>query len=305
MRKRIIVFGVLMLGSVLIAPQLEAQTPTPRPAPTARRESPRGWIGIMFQRGDANGLLVVSQVYRDSPAQRAGIQEGDTIVLWNGRRDVAEAMAGRQVEPGDTIRVRLRRGGQRDQDLAIVATPRPVLGSVRSPDGDVIVLGPLPNGREVRVFADSLRVRADSLHQRLELLLRDSLGPRLREFERMVPEFRGIPEIDVRFPDGDAFVFDLGRRSVAGAEFTEVNEGLGSYFGTDGGVLVLTVAPETPAARAGLQPGDVVTQIDGQAVETVAAVRRAVTRARARDIRRVELTVVRKGQRRELEMRWE
>ena len=69
--------------------------------------------------------------------------------------------------------------------------------------------------------------------------------------------------------------------------------------------VVRAVTAGSPAARAGLQPGDVVTQIDGQAVETVAAVRRAVSRAQARDTRRVELTVVRRGQRRELEMRWE
>lgn len=94
----------------------------------------------------------------------------------------------------------------------------------------------------------------------------------------------------------------LGSRSVAGAEFSELNEGLADYFGTDRGVLVLRVAPDTPAARSGLRAGDVVVSAGGQSVERVHEIREAVLESRDRD---VELVVVRRGARQGLRLRWE
>jgi C-terminal processing protease CtpA/Prc len=305
MRKTLILIGAALLTVGTAATHLEAQTMPSRGQ--ARVSAPRGRLGMMYR--PTNETVVVTDVLRDSPAERAGLQVGDTITLWNGRRDVATAMGERDLQPGDTVRVRVRRGPRREETLAIVAAERPesVVMRRRGDDGeDVVVIRPEALTRRMRVMSDSLMLRADSLHQRIELLMRDSLGPRLRDFER-----RQLPEIEARFRelegafDGEAFMIDLGRRSVAGAEFAEVNEGLASYFGTDDGVLVLKVAPETPAARAGLQAGDVVVRVDGQEVGAIAELRRAVARAQGRTGRSVRLEVLRKSQRRELEMRWE
>jgi S1-C subfamily serine protease len=243
----------------------------------------------------------------ETPAARAGVQRGDTVTRWNGRRDVATATRERALQPGDTVRLRVRRGPQRDETLAVVAAERPdIIASRRGPDGEeIIVIRPESVARQMRIMSDSLIVRADSLHERIQLLMRDSIGPRLREFERTQ-----LPRIEERLKrmeeafDGDEFVISLGQRSVAGAEFAEVNEGLSSYFGTDDGVLVLKVAPETPAARAGLRPGDVVVEVDDQEIDAISELRRAVSRAQARESRSVKLEVLRKGQRRELELRW-
>lgn len=279
--------------------------------PAAAQTTP-GWIGVMQRPVEGGQAVVVDEVLEGSPAGRAGVQEGDTIVLWNGRRDVAAAVRERGLQVGDTVRLRVRRGSQRDRDLAVVAGRRPagVVTMRRDGDDDVIVVRPNEIARQLRLRSDSLSVRADSLHRRVQIFLRDSLGSRLRELERFE-----MPDVEIRmremegafrrgFPN-DAFVFDLGRRAVGGAEFAPLNEGLADYFGTASGVLVLTVAPETPAARAGLLAGDVVVEVDGDSVDDVAELRRLVTRAQARESRRVQLEVLRKGQRRNLEMRWE
>ena len=267
---------------------------------TTRVAVARGWLGIMFLPSETGEALVVGDVSPNSPAARAGLQVGDTVTLWNGRRDVATASRERPLQAGDTVQLRVRRGRERERTLTIVASGRAetILSRRRSADGDeVFEIRPDALARQMRIFSDSLVIRADSLHQRIQ-----------RDFERMaIPEFeaqiRRMEDAMGRW-DGDAFVVSLGQRSVAGAEFAEVNEGLSSYFGTDDGVLVLKVAPETPAARAGLQAGDVVVRVDDQPVGAINELRRAVARAQTRDARSVKLQVLRKGQRRELEMRW-
>jgi S1-C subfamily serine protease len=81
-----------------------------------------------------------------------------------------------------------------------------------------------------------------------------------------------------------------------------MNEGLGRYFRTSEGLLVLQVAPESPAARGGLEAGDVVVRAGGRDVKDVGDLREAFSDADARTVR---LTVVREGRRRELDVRWE
>jgi S1-C subfamily serine protease len=314
MRTTTVLIGTALL-TLGIAAGAEAQRPAPRAQPRVQPRAERvavarGWLGILFREADGDEeTMVVGNVMRDSPAARAGLQVGDTVTLWNGRRDVETAMRERALEPGDTVRVRVRRGGAQ-RELTIVAGNRPqtVVFSGQSPEGeDLYIIRPREIERQMRVFSDSLMVRADSLHQKLQLMLRDSLGARLREFE-----FKELPQLQAQlrameFPEfgRDGFVFELGTRSVAGAEFAEMNEGLAPHFGTDEGVLVLKVAAETPAARAGLQAGDVVVRVNDQPVSEIAELRRAVARAQTRAPRTVTLQVVRRGQRTDLQMRWE
>lgn len=68
--------------------------------------------------------------------------------------------------------------------------------------------------------------------------------------------------------------------AVAGAELEQLNPGLADYFGgVSDGVFVLRVAEATPAASAGLRPGDIVQTVNGRHVLTIAALREAVTDA--------------------------
>jgi membrane-associated protease RseP (regulator of RpoE activity) len=87
-----------------------------------------------------------------------------------------------------------------------------------------------------------------------------------------------------------------GLRGVAGAELVAMEPELAEYFrGVTGGLLVLRVAPGTPAGRAGLRPGDVITAAGGREATGPADLRALLAAPEAGPL---ELTVVRQGRRR-------
>lgn len=71
----------------------------------------------------------------------------------------------------------------------------------------------------------------------------------------------------------------FGARGRLGATLSPLGDQLARYFGVKQGLLVTFVATDSPAGRAGLIAGDVLTAVDGQAVsrssEVAARVRRA------------------------------
>lgn len=72
------------------------------------------------------------------------------------------------------------------------------------------------------------------------------------------------------------------RHRLAGAAFHPLSAGLAEFVaGSDRGLLVLEVLPGTPADRLGLRPGDVVVEVGGRAVESVAGLRRALAAGEA------------------------
>lgn len=121
-----------------------------------------------------------------------------------------------------------------------------------------------------------IHARADSLRQvlaRRALSRRDPMPAPGRPGAGAVPLPDGPPDVHVfSFRIADHVL--AGERGVAGAELTPLDPDLAEYFrGARRGLLVLRVAPGSPAARAGLRPGDVITRAAGREIDSVAALR--------------------------------
>lgn len=108
------------------------------PPPLAGQEvavtaPPEGWLGIRYalevrpapNRPDGEPTMVILDVQDDSPARRAGVAPGDTVLRIDGRAVSARALAGlRALEPGQRVRLTLRREG-RTVNADLVSGRRP------------------------------------------------------------------------------------------------------------------------------------------------------------------------------------
>jgi membrane-associated protease RseP (regulator of RpoE activity) len=96
---------------------------------------------------------------------------------------------------------------------------------------------------------------------------------------------------------GDGMVFAFGNNRRIGVSTMQLTKHLAEYFGVaEGqGVLVTSVADDSPAAKAGIKAGDVITAIDGEKVERAGDVTRGINKKKEGD---VTLTVIRKGNQR-------
>jgi serine protease Do len=83
-----------------------------------------------------------------------------------------------------------------------------------------------------------------------------------------------------------------------------LDETLGEPYGTDHGLLILRVGPRTPAARAGIQKGDVLISVDGRELHSVPALIRAVERAEKAEKAEVRIELLRKKDRKVVMLQW-
>lgn len=99
------------------------------------------------------------------------------------------------------------------------------------------------------------------------------------------------------------FVMHMGDVGYAfGARLTTLSRMLRSELNApDGGILVLEVAPATPAERAGLRPLDVIVRADGKLVLTPTALVRLIGE---KDGKSLSLELVRRRQAEEVRVVW-
>ena len=97
------------------------------------------------------------------------------------------------------------------------------------------------------------------------------------------------------------YPFLLGRNRVAGAMLTEVSPELGSYFGVEGGLLVVDVEEGSPADQVGFVPGDVIVEARGEALGGLLLELRRTFNSPGRE--GTVLTIMRAGERMELTIR--
>lgn len=88
---------------------------------------------------------------------------------------------------------------------------------------------------------------------------------------------------DGKAPDVQVFPFEgkLGPRGYLGVGLTDLTPALRAHFGVpeESGVMVSDVEPGSPAEKAGIKVGDVITTFDGQAIENTFELRLKVRQA--------------------------
>lgn len=102
--------------------------------------------------------------------------------------------------------------------------------------------------------------------------------------------------------DDDVFAFDgdgplvlrFGRhsgRGYIGIRLIEMTPELRAHYGAprDAGVLVAGVEPESAAAKAGIQVGDIITSADGERIESARELSRAIRRKKGGEALKLEV----------------
>jgi len=93
--------------------------------------------------------------------------------------------------------------------------------------------------------------------------------------------------------DDKPMVFEFGSRrgGYLGIQLLEMTPALREHFGApkDAGVLVAEVEANSPAAKAGVQVGDVVTRVDGDRVESAGDLRRLIRRKKSGETVKIEV----------------
>ncbi len=194
----------------------------------------------------------VTQVIKDSPAEKAGIRKDDVILRFDGESVTSARKLNRLVgesSADQTVRLTISRGGSEQEVSATLSKRDPmknVLGGVLAPG---ILRGTTPGPFKVNP---------------------------------------GAIEIN---PGEDGFVFAFGGNRRIGVSTQSLTKQLADYFGAkDGGVLITSVTDNSPAAKAGLKAGDVITAIDGEKVTSAGDVSRSINK---KDDGQVTLTIIR------------
>ncbi|NUQ94570.1 MAG: PDZ domain-containing protein [Gemmatimonadaceae bacterium] len=281
--------------------------PAPRAMQPSRVAAPEGWLGIhyvcaieswtkgreMFVKH--SGHPFVASVEPGSPADRAGIQAGDTILAYdNDDVDGRTISLTKLLRPGNRITVKIRRARE-TYDIPVTVARKTqympdMTAAVIAADAGVRVDIDTVTGERRLMVVRTPRVRGMRVPP--GAVVTDQIPP-VPQVYQLAPVPASTPAIGMVWSTNTA---------LAGAELALVTKDLGEAFGVASGVLVLSVGPNTPAARAGLRGGDVITRVDDADINTPTQMQRALQRAH--DDQQVKLTVVRKRKEMVVPLKW-
>src|ERR1044072_4298674 len=201
----------------------------------------------------------VTQVIKDSPAEKAGLRKDDVILRIDGDNVTSVRKLNRLVSelaPDQNVKVSFSRGGSEQEVTATIGK------------------------RNNQSFA------GDLLGGDPKIWKWEGTNPKSFKWEGPL-----IGRGDLFDNKGD-FAFALGNSRRIGVSTMELTKQLADYFGIAGGkgVLVNSVTDDGPAAKAGVRAGDVITAIDGEAVDSPGDISRAINRKKDGD---VTLTIIR------------
>jgi serine protease Do len=204
---------------------------------------------------DVRGAGITS-VVKDSPAEKAGLKKDDVILRFDNESVTSVRKLNRlvsEVAPDQTVRLSISRGGS-EQEVSVTIGKR----------------------------KDSM----DAFHKL------EGLTGKLEGLEGLRGPGDKTWKWEGPMTGTDGFVFAFGNNRRIGVSTTQLTKQLAEYFGVaDGkGVLVTSVGDDSPAAKAGIRAGDVITAVDGEKIEAAGDLSRALGKKKEGD---VTLTIVR------------
>jgi serine protease Do len=242
-------------------------------------------------RGEPRGV-VVREVLENGPAAKAGLQKNDVILRFDGEQISSAQKLQRLINesaPEHTARLSISRSGA-EQELSVTLGKREAFTS--RPFGDF----KFPDVQAFGSNSEEFKRHAEELKRNAEKWQRDSeeWKRRAKEFDRNSQEMRRNLEEKFRadgFGNNFTLIYGAGGRRI-GITTQELTGQLADYFGVSerGGLLVTSVAQNSPAAKAGLRAGDVVTEVDGTRLRDAGELSRALNR---RDEGEVTLSITR------------
>lgn len=282
--------GSMRSGAVVAASSAELEATRMAPPPgmavtIQRRYRTRGYLGVSFDgpsteeiRNDGERIIRflayprIALVEPSSPAERAGIEEGDTLLSFNGN-DVREKEISltKLLVPSQRIAVRVRRDGNaKDFQVRVTAAPGYVISRMEPmvPMVPMAPMAPMPP-----------MAATGHMYPGQELPSKMAMPP-------MGPTPVGWPT-----------------EGIGGARLETITEGLGKALGTKSGVLVLRAAPGTPAYESGLRDGDIILRAEGKDVGTVRDLRFQLQQSDGEG-GGVKLVIVRERKQKEVTLRW-
>ena len=225
-----------------------------------------GWIGLNTQgpnrQMNLNGELFVTQfayplivtVDPQSPADKAGITAGDLLVAYNGIDVVNhEFNLSTLLKPDSKIAVTVRREGE-TKEYQLVAAKAP------------------PRIMERRLQAE-MSANAVTVRQ-----LETPEGIARAATRRLDVPGEGVAAGGSRIIRGAPMLM-ITSNGVFGASASTVNSELARVLNLKAGVLVNDVPEDSPAFRAGLRTGDVITAVGDQPVISLSELRRVLVLA--------------------------
>ena len=265
-----------LVALILTTGLASAQQPAPPPRPSEPPDEPfintfslftdGGYLGVYAENINRENMgryhlssprgVGITQVIQGSPAEKAGLKKDDVILRLDGENITSVRKLNRlvsEIAPDQSVRMTVSRGGAEQEVTATIAKR----------DNQSTVQG----------------------------LLRGE--PRVWKWEGN-PNFKfdGFENFGFDLHKNGDLTFLLSNSRRIGVSTMQLNAQLGEYFGVTGGkgVLVTSVTEDGPAAKAGVKAGDVITAIDGEAVDSPGDISRVINRKKEGD---VTLTVIR------------
>ena len=240
-----------------------------------------GWIGVTLaarstvetRDGDTYWKFFdypeIVSVDPSSPAERAGIRQGDILLAYDGNDVRREIAMNRVLQPGRMVRVRLRvQRGDEVREVPVKVAPPKSAWREASPE------------RRVAVRIDPRDPR-----------------PAASSWSLITPE-PAVPAIGA-MPVPRPLIARIN--GLAGARVETITPGLAEAIGVQRGILVIAVTPGVPAYQSGLADGDVILKADGREVTSVHELQQLMAAA---DERSMRLDVAKKGKVRQVTLRW-